>query len=180
VRQTFRPGLDRLEERALLSGVSASGLADSLTAVAGRTTSGTRVVETFIETNVSNHDITVGHGPSNAGFSVIQGGKVVYNPTAGFIPQFLAIDVLKPGQSLTLNGTWDGRSNVVDPTDPGKEGPPLSGTFTISNGLDPSTTAVVTIPKSWTVPVKGTHVVPPRPPAQLRVSAPLLTLSTHG
>ena len=169
MRRIIRPSLEILEGKALLSGASAaaSGLADSLTAVASRTISGSQVVMTFTETNVSNHDITVDHGPSDEGFTVTQGGKTIWSEDAGqLLPQILKVDDLKPHQSATISATWDGRPNDVDPTNPELEGPPLSGTYTVSNWLDQGgTTATVSIPKAWTVPLKLTHVVPPKPAA---------------
>jgi Intracellular proteinase inhibitor len=166
MRRSIRPCLEALEGKALLSSIPASGLADSLTAVASRTLSGAQVVLTFTKTNVSSHDITVDHGPTNEGFTITQGGKSIWNQNAGqLLPQFLEVDDLKPHQSITLTETWDGRANDVNPDQPWVEGSPLSGTFTASNALDQGATkASVTIPKSWTVPVKPTHITPPKPP----------------
>lgn len=172
MRRSIPPGLELLEGKALLSGVSAaaSGLADSLTAVASRTMSGAQVVLTYTETNVSNHDITVDYGPSTDGFAASQGGKTIWAENAGlFLPDFLQADDLKPHQSVTVTDTWDARANVVNPTEPWVEGPPLSGTFTVSNALDQGATATVTIPKSWTTPIKLTHVSPPAPPIPVHI-----------
>jgi hypothetical protein len=173
VHRTFRPGLDRLEAKALLS--AGSGLVDSLTAVVNRTLAGPKVVETFTVTNVSSREISIDDGPGD-GFSVFQGDKAVFNPVAGFTPQIITVHPLEPGQSYTKVGTWDGRSNLADPTDPGKEAPTLSGTFTISSGFDPAKTVSVTISKSDIAPVKAKHVVPSRPPAELKAAATLLPL----
>ena len=184
MRRTIRPGLELLEGRALLSGVSAAtpGLVASLTAVAGRTPSGAQVVLTFTETNASNHDITVEQGPSIEGFTATRGGKTIWNQDAGqFLPNFLEVSVLKPHQSVTIEATWDGRANDVNPADPWVEGPPLSGTFAISNDLDHrATTATVSIPKAWTVPLKSTHVGSPRPPAVVHAMSAADPLPREG
>ena len=153
-----RPSLESLEARALLSAVPAStpGLADSVTAVASRVTGGARVALTFTETNVSNHPISVTYGPSDDDFLVSKGGKIVWDQDAGrALPMFLQVETLKPGQSVTIHGTWDGRSDEINPANPWLEGPPMAGTFTVTNRLDHRTaTAVVTIPKAWTMPTK--------------------------
>ncbi len=161
MRRSVRPALEMLEGKTLLSGVATAtpGLVASLTAVASRTNAGPQVVETFTETNVSDHEITVVDGPSLDGFTVSRGGKTVWNPHQGVSPQILTDHVLEPHQSITLSSTWDGRSNQVNPAHPWVEGSPLSGTFTISNDLDHrSATASVTIPKAWTAPLKSSHV----------------------
>ncbi len=174
MRRTIRLGLERLEAKEMLSGISAiaPGLVGSVSAVASRTLSGAQVVETYTETNVSNQDISVDYGPSDDGFTVIQGGKTIWNPSEGATPQFLQVEDLKPHQSVTIHGTWDVRANDLSPENPWAEGPPVSGTFTISNSMDGGrATATVTIPKSWTVPVKVGHVTPPSPPAMVHEMA---------
>jgi hypothetical protein len=170
MRRTIRPCLESLEARALLSGVSSAtpGLVDSLTAVVSRSNSGAQVVMTFTETNVSNQDINVVHGPSDEGFIATQGGKTVWTSLEGKIPDFLELQTLKPHQSITLSATWDGRSDEINSAEGWVEGPPLSGTFTISNALDQhAATANITIPKAWTGPVKPGHLTPPVPPPQV-------------
>jgi hypothetical protein len=182
MRRTIRPSLEVLEGKALLSGVSAtaSGLAYSLTAVASRTVSGAQVVATFTETNVTNQVITVDHGPSDDGFDVAQGGKTIWSSETGAIPAILEVDQLEPHQSLTFTATWDGRANEVNPNESWVEGPPLSGTFTVSNWMDQGKTATVTIPKSWTEPVKQSRITPPRPPAMVHEMATVAPLPQQG
>jgi hypothetical protein len=183
MRRTIRPCLESLEGKALLSGVSAttSGLAYSLTAVAERTLTGAQVVETLTETNVSNQEITVTQGATDEGFFVSQGGKTIWNPYEGILPQSLSVATLKPHQSLTISGTWDDRGNDLDSDAPWAEGPPLSGTFTISNSQDQGgVTASVTIPKSWTVPVKMTHISPPKAPPVVHIMSTVNPLAKEG
>ena len=99
------------------------------------TSTGTQVVFTFIETNVSHKNVNVAIGPSKDGFIVSQNGKPVWQSNAGPQPEFLMLRTLQPGQSLTLQATWNDRSNLVNPPTP-QEGSPLSGTFTVENELD--------------------------------------------
>jgi len=86
---------------------------------------------TFTETNTSSQPVTVAEGPSIDGFDVTQNGKPVWQSNAGINPLFLLADPLQPGQSLTLQRTWDGV-----PT-PGEQPIVPGGTFTVTNQLDP-------------------------------------------
>ena len=162
MRRSRRPTVEGLEAKELLTGGLPAGLVDSIRAVAIATPSGHRVVETFVVTNTSKHDVRFAYGPVNEGFVASQAGRVVYNPGAGILPQFLILDTIKPHQSLTFRGTWDVRSNL-GPL--GAEGPTLSGKFTITNELDPrGPSATVTVAKSHLVHAKPTHVALPMSP----------------
>jgi hypothetical protein len=163
MRRSTRPTLELLEGKALLSmaSVATSGLHDTLTAVVRKTASGVQVVATLTETNVSNHSISIAHGPSNEGFVVSQAGKSVWlsNGSGVASPDFVILDVLKPHQSFKISTTWDGHANLVDSLDHSQDGPPISGSVTISNELDHGTaTARIIVPK----------VAPPKPPGPHR------------
>ena len=138
-----------------------SGLVDSLTAVASKTTFGVQVVATWTETNVSNQDISVDNGPSIDGFRATEGGKVVWVSNGGINPDIIQLDVLKPHQSLTLSATWDGHLTVNGPLGQQEEGPALSGDLHSLERTGPRgpRPASVTIPKSWTA---GPKVTPRR------------------
>jgi len=86
---------------------------------------------TFTETNTSNQPVTVGEGPSIDGFDVTQSGKPVWESNAGVNPLFILVKTLQPGQSLTLHSTWNGVPSPAQPPIPS------SGTFTVTNQLDP-------------------------------------------
>jgi len=86
---------------------------------------------TFTETNTSNQPVTVGVGPSIDGFDVTQNGKPVWESNAGVNPLFILVKTLQPGQSLTLNSTWNGVPS------PGQPSTLSGGTFTVTNQLDP-------------------------------------------
>jgi Intracellular proteinase inhibitor len=86
---------------------------------------------TLTETNISSHDVQVTLGPSIDGFSITHNGALVWISNKGPVPQFLTVETLKPGQSITLQATWDGRSNVGPPTTP-------TGVFVVHNALIPN------------------------------------------
>lgn len=138
MRRTIRPILEALEGKCLLSGVGPSGLSVSLTASPRNTSSGTQVVFTFTETNVTNHAVKVTNGPSIDNFVVSQLGKPVWESKTGPQPLFLVVQTLQSNQSITIHGTWDGRSNLINRANPSKEGPSLSGKFRVDVGLNPS------------------------------------------
>ena len=133
----IRPIVESLEGKALLSGAS-MGLEIALKAIPMTTISGKQVALTLTETNISNHDIKISDGPSLDGFSASRNGQTVWVSNPGMNAMFVRLVTLKPGRSFKVQATWDGRSNEVDPVGSSTEGPPLSGTFTIHNGLDPS------------------------------------------
>lgn len=127
-----RLDFESLEGKALLSGLSAS-----LTTNQAAYHVGQPVVMTFQETNVSDQPIAVEDGPSIDGFYVTQGDRVVWRSNSGAVPMFLRMDELQPGQSLTLTDTWDGVPNNGTA--------PATGTFVVSNQLDPGVTATISI-----------------------------------
>jgi hypothetical protein len=109
------------ESRCLLS-----ALAYSLTTNQSNYQSGQPVQMTFTETNTSAKPVNIAIGPANSGFDVAQNGKTVWMSNAGFQPQYLRLETLQPGQSVTLKATWNGLSNVGPST-------VETGTFTVTN-----------------------------------------------
>jgi hypothetical protein len=124
-----RPDLEPLEGRALLSD---SGLAYRLTTDHSAYQLGQPVAMTFQETNVSGHPITVEYGAKDSGFVVRRDrrdGPVVWEEYPGpEYPQWMRMETLQPGQSLTLTATWDGI--------PTGGSAPVAGRFVISDQLD--------------------------------------------
>jgi hypothetical protein len=154
-----RPNIEPLEGRSLLS-----GLAYSLTTNQADYQVGQPVEMTFRATNVSSQPVTVGEGPSIDGFTVAEGGSVVWRSNAGINPLYIALDTLQPGQSLTLTASWDGV--------PTGGSAPASGTFVISNQLAPqAATAMVTISGS-TPPSPAPPVTAPPPTSAPPVAGP--------
>lgn len=147
MKRRIPPGLESLEGRSLLSGLAASLTTDQATYQPGQP-----VVMTFRETNDSDGAIQVGDGPSLDGFMVAQGGKTIWQSNAGINPMFVQMVTLQPGDSLTLSATWDGVPE-------GGSGL-ATGTFTITDQLDPGASATVTIGGSSSTPDPS-----PSPPA---------------
>ena len=164
MHRTDRPAVEFLEGKALLSaGLGLpSGLVGSLTAAETRTAKGTQVTVTLTETNATNHDVEVALGPGSSDFAATRGGKRAWDTGLGIHPQNIRLETLKPHESITLGNTWDGRSNLVDPRDPWKEGPPLTGTFTITSEYDRAAEGVTVTLGGDSTP-KPTHIIPPRP-----------------
>lgn len=148
-----RPELEPLEGRSLLSGLSYSLTTDQASYQPGQP-----VEMTFRATNVSSQPITVEEGPSIDGFTVSRGdGTVVWRSNAGINPMFIALDVLQPGQSLSLSATWDGIPNGGNA--------PATGTFVISDQLAPTAaTATVTISDSASTAPPGENPPVADPP----------------
>jgi len=149
--------LEPLEGRAMLSGLSSSITTNQTTFQPGQP-----VVMTFTETNVSDQTIQVQDGPSIDGFNVSQGGKVIWHSNAGISPLYIALDSLKPGQSLTKTATWNGV--------PTGGSSPVSGTFTITDQLNPLTSTTVTITSAATTPTSTP--APPANPQPVGVTTP--------
>jgi hypothetical protein len=146
----MRLNVEALEGKSLLSGIT-PGLTASLVA----TPVGTTVDLHYTETNTSNHAISFAVGPGNDGFSASRNGKTVWISNSGVQPDFLELVTLKPGQSFTLDATWDGHSNSVS----GTEGPAVTGSFKITNELDPAVSTTVVVAKA------PPPLFPPKPPA---------------
>ena len=87
---------------------------------------------TLTEKNISSHDVPVEFGPSIDGFSITHDGTPVWSSNKGVaLPQFIALETLKPGQSFTLKATWNGIPNEGPPTEP-------TGVFVVHNALIPN------------------------------------------
>ena len=104
---------------------------------------GQPVVITLTETNISSHDLTVLGPIINGRFSITHNGAPVWISNKGPLPLFpIAPEILKPGQSITLQAVWDGRSNVGPPTEP-------TGVFVVHSALIPDgpTATFIILPK---------------------------------
>jgi hypothetical protein len=102
--------------------VGGSALAISLTTYQSSYTVGQNVQMTLTETNDTNHDVTVGVGPSLDGFFISQNGQTVWRSNSGAIPMYIERRVLDPGQSVTLTADWTASA---------------TGTFVVSNQVAP-------------------------------------------
>ena len=90
-------------------------------------TPGQTVKMTFTETNHTNSSIRVPIGPSIDGFTVTSGGKTIWRSNSGMEPQYIVLENLAPGASITLTATWTASS--------------AAGTYTVHNQLDPKAAA---------------------------------------
>jgi hypothetical protein len=94
---------------------------------------------TLTEKNISSHDVLVEFGPSIDGFSITDNGAPVWISNKGPVPRYIALEILKPGQSFTLKATWNGIPNEGPPTEP-------TGVFVVHNELFPNgPTAMFTV-----------------------------------
>jgi hypothetical protein len=90
-------------------------------------TSGQTVNMTFTATNSSESPVTVTLGPSIDGFSIKNGSKIVWSSNSGLQNDYVTVETLAPGQSLTLTSSWVASR--------------LAGAYTAYNQLDSSVTA---------------------------------------
>ncbi len=137
VRRT-RMNVESLEGRALLSGLSAN-----LATNASSYQVGQPVQFTYTVTNASSKPLTVDEGPGTDGFIVEQNGSTVWRSNAGINPMFIEADTLQPGQSLTLDGTWNGISNVGS-----SAGTSPMGKFVVLDQLNPNLSTTFQITKT--------------------------------
>jgi hypothetical protein len=86
-------------------------------------TPGQTVTMTFTETNDTKSSMSVPIGPSIDGFTVTSGGKTVWRSNSGIEPQYILLENLAPGASITLTATWTASA--------------VAGTYTVHNQLDP-------------------------------------------
>jgi hypothetical protein len=120
----LRPTVEAMESRTVLSAIGGTPAAPvvgvsvhlATDRAVYRAHQPVRIVLT--ETNTSTHDVEVPVGPSIPGFSVTRGGTTVWRASAGIQAQYIAMEVLHPGQSVKLSATWNGRSNVGRPRMP--------------------------------------------------------------
>jgi hypothetical protein len=152
--------IEPLEERSLLSAMAVHITTNQSVYQAGQP-----VQLTFTETNTSNQAVTVREGPSIDGFTVEQGGNVVWKSNAGINPLFILNDVLQPGQSLTLKATWNGVPNTSS-----SSGAVATGIFVAFDQLDPQATVTFQIVTALPLPTN-----PPGPPSPNPPAAPVAT-----
>jgi hypothetical protein len=103
---------------------------------------------TLTETNISSHDVMVILGQSRNVFEITHNGALVWSSTARPVSLFLRVETLKPGQSFTVQATWDGMPNVGPPTE--RIGPFVfrnepTGVFVVHS--DGSTATFTVVPK---------------------------------
>ena len=134
VRRTTHPRVEGLEQRALLSDLSVSLTTDKPVYQPGDP-----IQFTFTETNISDHPVNIGEGPSIDGFLVSENGIQIWRSNSGAMPAFVMLLPLQPGQSFTLESTWNGSPNVVS------SAMLAGGTYTVSNQEDPSTSVTFKI-----------------------------------
>jgi hypothetical protein len=128
MRPSFRPGVERLESLALLSGVApiaataaavfgSPPLTLTLSTDSATYQAGQPVSMTLTEMNTSGHDITIGDGPSTDGFDVTKNGVRVWSSNAGPQPLFIRLITLHAGELFQLKSTWNDLPNTVfDPS----------------------------------------------------------------
>jgi hypothetical protein len=124
MKRSTNPAVERLEGKNLLTApatvapvapiVAAAdqGLVVKLTTDHAVYHLGQPVVMTLTETNTSQHNITIELGPSRDGFFVTLNGNEVWASNTGPQPQYILVETLKPGESVKLSATWNGRSNI--------------------------------------------------------------------
>ncbi len=99
---------------------AASGVAFTFTTNESSYTLGQNVRMTLTGTNDTNHDVTVGVGPSTTVFSISQNGHVIWRSPSE--PQYIEKRVLAPGQSFTVTANWTSTA---------------TGNFVVSNQMAP-------------------------------------------
>ena len=113
--------IERLEERALLSGVSYTLTTNQSTYQAGQP-----IQITLTGTNTTNQTIQTIAGPDLDNFVVTENGVAIWDSELVELPlAYLA--TLQPGQSLTETATWDGVPNL------GRSSGLAGGSFTVTN-----------------------------------------------
>jgi hypothetical protein len=121
--------VERLECRALLSGITYSITTDQPVYLVGQT-----IQITFTETNTGDQPVSV--DVSSTDFTISRGGNAIWQSDADNSGQPPTSVTLKPGQSLSQSASWDGTTPYSLPN----PGDPLQtwslnqwGTFTVSN-----------------------------------------------
>jgi hypothetical protein len=168
MRRALTPRIEAMENKCLLSGVAPilggapsigvspppaetgpANLAVSMTTSATTVTPGEVVKLTFTETNNTSHDVFVDYGPSTDGFIIKEGGTTIWQSNAGLNPLYIRLQLLAPGESITLTADWTATS--------------ASGTFVAFNQLDTAATATFSVAPSTPV-VSAWHSPYARPP----------------
>ncbi len=124
-RQRLR--IERLEERALLAGVSYTLTTDQSDYQVGQP-----IHITLTGTNTSDQTIQTVSGPDLDNFVVTENGVAIWDSEPVSL-NLAVLTTLEPGQSFTETATWDGLPN---------EGQPrvlAGGSFTVTNPAVSST-----------------------------------------
>jgi hypothetical protein len=124
LKHQMRPSVEGLENKTLLSHVAASLVAHHFALAHDATLAGSGsmavtittnkpaynpgqvVAMTLTMTNNSNHNERVLVGPSIDGFSITHDGTVIWRSNQGGTPEYIAVDIIKPGQSVSLFAHW--------------------------------------------------------------------------
>ena len=156
MKRHARPVLESLEGKQLLSGLAVTvpthapthhhqpapptktpavvkamqnGLSVSVTSNATTYRVGSTVKMTLTATNNTSSAVRAQVGPSVDGFTVTNAaGKVVWRSNSGIQPNFIALENIEPGKSLTLTATWTASS---------------PGTYTIRNTFAPAASETI-------------------------------------
>jgi hypothetical protein len=179
MRHKTKANIELLETRALLSGPSVGatlngpvriappilrrisnsfpvGFSETLKTNQAIYKAGQPIQMTFTVTNVSRTARQFDAGPSIDGFDVMQNGKTVWMSNAGINPMYISPVTLQPGQSWTLSATWNGI--------PSGSTARATGTFVVTNQLDPKRLATFQIVASPAQPASPTQPASPSPP----------------
>jgi hypothetical protein len=134
----IRPSVEPLEPLALLSGViynPGGPVVIGLFTTRDNYLPGQPVGMALIETNISNHDVTIGVGPSLDGFTVAHDGVEIWRSNPGAQPNVLLPLVLHPHRSFVIRAVWNGKANVGPPA-------PTTGEFRVRTELNSAIPAV--------------------------------------
>jgi hypothetical protein len=150
MRQHLSPSIESLETRSLLShsslpsvhsavrtdanlgtGTIASPVEVGLTTNQATYTPGQIVKMTFTETNATGQNLLVPIGPTIDGFTITNGSKTIWKSNAGIQPDFIELEKLAPGKSITLTADWTASS--------------ATGTYAADDQLDPDASATFEI-----------------------------------
>jgi hypothetical protein len=121
--------------------ITTSPLAISVTTNQASYVPGQTVTMTFTETNTSASTVRVPIGPSIDGFTITQNGATVWTSNSGFEPDFIVLENLAPGASITLTATWTASNQT--------------GTFAAHNQLDPDGATATFEVVAGVSPIKG-------------------------
>ena len=101
-----RLNLESLEGRVVLSDLGLTLKTDRADYATGQP-----VLITLTETNLTDHNVTVAHGPSTDGFMISQAGTELWRSNPRINPMLLVNEVVPPGQSLTRTALWNREQN---------------------------------------------------------------------
>lgn len=143
-----------MEGRQLLSGIACSLTTDQSTYQVGQP-----IHFTFTMTNTGDEPVTYLSGESDTAFTVTEGGQTVWSTYQGDeISMVLVTEVLQPGQSSSITGTWDGQVTSGGGDTIGT----TAGSFVVTNQMDPGLSASFQIqpsPLTYSLSGPGDQIV---------------------